>query len=256
VSASVWHPLSGIDYTGRLCITLPAQSGGAIALYVGDSMRLDLEASGDDDTPLTMTHERLVSGPGVSIPPDFWLEDGSPMEAPRYVSYVMIDAAGDHVRSFVLSLGRRAPRVLARLVNFPRDVHAPVCAETLPREAVYFATGWYGQESDAREGHVRWMRAQGAVLLSSADGRASRVRVRVAPPDGETADAETQLSIRVNDVLDLEPFALRAGFQEYELNVPDAAWAPGTNELLFTVSRTRTEGTRTRGLALASLDVR
>jgi hypothetical protein len=146
--------------------------------------------------------------------------------------------------------------VLARLVNFPADARAPVCAETLPRESLYFATGWYGQESDAREGQVRWMRAQGAVLVPSVDGRASRVRVRLAPADGANADGGTQLSVRVNDMLDLAPMTLREGFEEYDLNVPDAAWAPGTNELLFTVSRTRTEGTRTRGLALASLHVR
>jgi hypothetical protein len=59
----------------------------------------------------------------------------------------------------------------------------------------------------------------------------------------------------VNDVLDLTPVTLTPGFRDYEWLVPDAAWVSGTNELLFSVTRTKTDGSRVRGLALASLHV-
>ena len=87
-----------------------------------------------------------------------------------------------------------------------------------------------------------------------ADGREARVYVRVAPAVHE--EGVTTLHVRVNDVLELPPVALAARFAEYELAVPDRAWAIGRNELLFSVSRTREVGTRVRGLALASLHVR
>jgi hypothetical protein len=255
VRSTVWHPLSGIDYTGRLRITLPPQYGGAITMFVGDNLPLDLEASTDKGEPVALNHERFVSGPGVQMPPDFWLDDGSPLDAPRQISRITIDALGERDRAVTLSLGRRAPRVLARLVNYAADVSVAVCATPVPAGATYFASGWYGEERDADEGTIRWMRKHGAVLVGSDDGRTARVRVRVAPRVSPGADREALLHVRVNDVYDAAPRRLADGFADYEWTVPDTAWVPGTNELLFTVSETQVHGTRTLGLALASLHV-
>jgi hypothetical protein len=253
VSANVWHPLSGLDYTGRLQITLPARFGGAIALYVGDSIPLDIEASNERGDPVAINLERLIAGPGVLLPPDFWIHYGSPLDAPRHVSRLLIDASGDRERRIVVALGRRAPRVIARLVGYPPTVRVPVCADPVRAGESYFATGWYGQESEPGIGPVRWMRGQGAALVFSPDGREARVRLRIAPAVAAVGDDVTQLSVRVNDFYELAPITLRARFHDYELVVPDAAWVSGTNELLFTVSRTHTIGSRVRGLALASL---
>jgi hypothetical protein len=251
VTSVVWHPLSGLDYTGRLRIRLPAQFGGAMVLFVGDAAPLDFEASTERGEPVAINHERLVVGPGVGVPPDFWIEDGSPLSAPPFVSRLTIDAAGESDRSISLGLGRRAPRVLARLIGYPATARAPVCAEAIARDEIYFGTGWYGQEHTSDHGAVRWMREHGAVLVTSPHGRGTTLRFRAAPAELEG----TELIVRVNDVHDLATIPLHAGFRDYALVVPDAAWAAGTNELFFTVSRTRKVGTRVRGLALASLHV-
>ena len=68
--------------------------------------------------------------------------------------------------------------------------------------------------------------------------------------------AETTLSLRVNDFVDLTPVTMQPGFADYEWNVPDSAWVPGTNELFFRVSRTVARGRRTLGLAMTSLTAR
>jgi hypothetical protein len=254
VRSCVWHPLSGVDYTGRLRLTLPPQFGGAITLFIGDSIRLDFEASTPDGRPVAIDLERLPSGPGVDVPPDFWLDDGAPWKAPQEISRVTIDARGDRERAVTLSLGRRAPRVLARLIGYPDTVRAPVCAEALGAGEIYFATGWYEPEPDAVAGPIRRMREHGAVLVSSAEGGAARVRARMAPAVGDTP-LQTQLTLRVNDVYEARAVVMRAGFADYEWAVPDAAWVAGTNELLFSVSQTWVSGTRTLGLALESLHV-
>jgi hypothetical protein len=255
VRSTVWHPLSGVEYTGRLRISLPAQFGGAIVLFVGDSIPLDIEAETDEGAPVLMSRERLTAGPGVHVPPDFWLDDHTPWDAPREITQVTIDAAGDRDRVFTLSLGRRAPRVLARLIGYPADVRLPVCAALVRAGETYFATGWYGQEHDVVEGPVRWMREHGAVLVPSSHGRMTRIRARLAPAVTAGVGDQATLGVRVNDVLDVKVGTLRAGFADYEFMVPDAAWVPGTNELLFQVSRTQERGTRRLGLALASLHV-
>jgi hypothetical protein len=132
-------------------------------------------------------------------------------------------------------------------------VRVPVCAEPLGLGETYFATGWYGQEFDGDSGApTRWMRERGAVLMRSADGRGVRIHARISAPD--SADhIDTRLTLRVNDVFETDAQPLRRGFADYEWNVPDAAWVAGTNEVLFSVSRTRFVGTRTLGLALRSL---
>ncbi len=249
VRSTVWHPLSGVDYTGQLRITLPARGGGSIVLFIGDTIPLDVEAETPDGAPIAISRERLRAGPGVDLPPDYWLEDQSPWNAPGEVVRVTADARGDRDEPFVLRLGRRAPRVLARLIGYPRDVAVPVCADPVADGEPYFATGWYGEERTP-DGAVRWMREHGAILVRSAHGSAARVRIRAAP-----AVAETMITLRVNDVLDLAPILVGAGYADYEWSVPDAAWVAGTNELFFSVSRVERRGGRTLGMALASLHV-
>ena len=256
VSTRVWHPLSGLDYTGRLRITLPAQAGGAMLLFVGDAIPLDVEASTEADDPVPLHQERLTAGPGVLVPPDFWLDDGSPEHAPRQITRLQIDAPDLRPQVVTLALGRRAPRVLARLVGYAPTIRVPVCADPLAANEIYYATGWFGQEQHPVAGTVRWMREHGALLLASADGRGVRLRVRAAPAVDPRGMDSTELSVRVNDVWEPAPVPLGAGFHDYQWSVPDHAWVTGTNEVLLRVSRTRANGTRRVGLALASLDVR
>jgi hypothetical protein len=253
VRSTVWHPLSGVEYTGRLRITLPPHPDGAIVLFIGDSVPLDVEAETGRHTPLAISRERIDFAPGVHLPPDFWLEDQAPWNAPPEVVRVSVDARAERELAFVLLLGRRAPRVIARLTGYPPEIAAQVCADSLAAGEHYFATGWYGEEQTAG-GAVRWMGDRGAVLMTSPHGRGTRVRIRAAPAVDDDA-AETMVTLRVNDVFELPAVAMQAGFAEYEWAVPDAAWVAGTNELLFTVSRVERRGTRTLGLALASLDV-
>ena len=251
VRTDVWHPLSGVDYTGRLRAHLPARAGAQLVLFIGDDIPLDVETQAADGRALRMQLQRLPPGPGVHVPPDFWLDDNAPWGAPREITRVTVDANPIRDLDFTVALGRRAPRVLARLIGYPPSARVPICAEAVKDGELYFATGWYGEEH-GDVGMVRWMREHGAVLLSSADGRAVRVRVRAAPAD----EAETTLSLRVNDFVDLASVRMQHGFAEYEWSVPDAAWVPGTNELFFRVSRTVARGTRTLGLAMASLTAR
>jgi hypothetical protein len=59
----------------------------------------------------------------------------------------------------------------------------------------------------------------------------------------------------VNEVFAAPALEMRAGFADYVWEVPDRAWVPGANELLFEVSRTIVSGHRTLGMALASVAV-
>ena len=255
VRSTVWHPLSGVEYTGRLRIQLPAQVGGSVVLFVGDVIPLDLEAETPDGRPIALHLERLPPGPGLHVPPDFWLDDNAPWSAPSEIARVAIDAPGHRDLPFTLSLGRRAPRVIARLVGYPSYTHVAVCAEPVRANETYFATGWYGEEPTS-DGAIRWMREHGAVLLASATGQAAHVHLRAAPAVPGSEGDETTLSLRVNDVFDAPPQRMSVGFADYEWDVPDSAWVAGTNELFFSVSRTFTRGTRTLGLALASVTAR
>jgi hypothetical protein len=255
VRSTVWHPLSGLDYTGRLRIHLPARAHAGIVLFVGDDVPLDLEAETIDGHPVGVHRERLPSGPGVLVPPDYWLDDGAPWNAPPLITRVTIDALPHRDLDVRLGLGRRAPRVLTRLAGYPSDVHAAVCADRLGDAEIYYATGWYGEEPD-EAAPVRWMGEHGAVLLTSADGGGVHIVLDAAPAAPPSDEQPTRLRLRVNGVFDAPAVSMRPGPGRYEWDVPDRAWVPGTNELFFTVSRTLTRGTRTMGLALTSLTVR
>ena len=255
VRSTVWHPLSGLEYTGRLRLHLPALAGGQVVFFIGDSIPLDVDVESFDGRALAFRQQRLPSGPGVHVPPDFWLDDNAPWNAPRAIVRLSVDANPLRGLDVRVSLGRRAPRVLARLVGYTADAQVPVCAERVSDREIYFASGWYGEEN-GDFGPIRWMREHGAVLLPSRDGRAVRVRLRAAPAVTPREDDATTLSLRVNDFVDLTPVRMQRGFADYEWDVPDNAWVPGTNELFFSVSRSVARGTRTLGLALASITAR
>ena len=247
----MWNPLAGVEYTGRIRVDLPARYGGAIVLFIGDAMPLVIDAETIDGDAVLIQRERLRAGLGLQIPPDFWLDDNNPWNAPAHIIRASVDAYPDRDLSLVMSLGRRAPRVLARLIGYPAEVRVPVCSVPVGEDETLFATGWYGQEPVGAS-HGRWMENAGAVLVSSSRGGAVTVRVR-ATAAATTSDDPTRLTLRVNDVFEPPALAMREGVAEYEWNVPDPAWVTGTNELLFSVSRTVRRNARTLGMSLQDL---
>jgi hypothetical protein len=253
VRSSEWHPLSGLEYTGRLDVWLPAAHGGAIVFYIGDAVWLDIEAVLPGGVPLLITRERRDSVLAPDVPPDYWLDDGIPWRAPPRITRVRVEAAADRERAFTLALGRRAPRVVARLSGYPPHVRALVCARPIVPGEVYFATGWYGRERDEIGQPLRWMREHGAVIVSAGRDGPVRVRVRARPAAG--VREPVLLTMTVNEVFAAPALEMRAGFADYVWEVPDRAWVPGANELLFEVSRTIVSGHRTLGMALASVAV-
>jgi hypothetical protein len=270
VRGDFWNPLFGVDYTGRLGIALPPRAGGAIVLFIGDALPLDIEAESSDGTPVPFLIDRLRAGPGLHIPPDLWLESGSPWSSPREVVRARLDALPDRDRVVYVHLGRRAPRVLARLMGYDADARASVCAarlaaraafagddrlEITPARSEYFAMGWYGVETASPEA-VRWMKERGVILIPSARDGGIHISLEAAPAASIGEGAGAMLSLRVNDVFEAPPVAMRHGFARYDWAVPDASWVSGTNEVLFTVSATDMRGGEVHGLALKRAELR
>lgn len=253
VPATSWHPLSGIEYTGGLRMTLPPSPRGSLVLFVGDEdLPLAVVAETLERQPVPIERTHLPPGPGLQVPPDFWLGDSTPWDAPRFITRVAIAPLPLQERTLILWLGRRAPRVLARLEGVDGSTPAIVCAAALPEDKPYFATGWYGEEPTA-EGPVRWMQGQAAVLIAG-DGAAATVRVRAAAAI-EAPEAATWLTLRVNDTVVFPPRRMQKVFADYAWQVPASAWVDGANELFFSVSETSVRDRRTLGLALASLHI-
>lgn len=245
-----WSPLPGLEYTGRLGIQQPPDPDGALVFIIGDAVPLDLDAQDLEALPVPMRIELLRPGPASTAPADYWLGEGNPWSAPGSVVRVTLDALPARPRLVDLRLGRRAPRVLARLREYGDAARARVCAApvaadpafargadlvVLPDTPEYFGTGWYGPElGPPGLGSIRWMKGQGAILVNFARRGTVEVIVRGAPAAG----APATLALTVNDLHALPPTALAAGSAEYRWTVPAAAWLAGTNELLFTLSRT------------------
>jgi len=277
VRADRWSPLPGVEFTGRLEIALPAAPHAAIAFVVADAMHLDLEAQSVSGSPVPVHQERLHAGPAAAIPADLWLESGSPRDLPGELVRATIDASPLAAQRLTLDLGRRAPRVLARLVGYDEAARASVCAAR-PRVPdafsdtdrltiaasmpAYFGAGWLGDELDrSQDGDIRWMGERGAVLVTSARDGDVAIALDAAPASADPADP-LMLTLSVNDVFTALPLAMRAGFSTYEWLVPDKAWLAHTNEVLLTVSRTAwtpAEGghaPRELGLAVRQLELR
>lgn len=275
-----WSPLPGVEYTGRLGLQMAPSLVGKLVLVIGDRIALDIEAAELDDMPVALHREVLRAGPVSGVPVELWSSDGDPTRAPQAVIRLTIAALPVRERLVSLRLGRRAPRVLARLVNYEKDARVRVCAAPLgvddafdtagalvitPDTPEYFGTGWYGREfASPALGSVRWMKSHGAILVPSARRGAVEVVMTGAPnaaggvateagspPRTADADAATMI-LSVNDVFAGDPVALRSGPSTYRWRVPETAWLAATNELTFTVSRsTRLSDRDTRDVAFA-----
>jgi hypothetical protein len=251
VRADAWSPLPAVEYTGALAIVLPASPTGAMAMVVGDDIPLEIGVETPDGASVAVARERLDGhgGMAAATPADYWLEAGTPHDAPRLVQSLTLDALPETDRILRVRLGRRAPRVLARLRDYPERARADVCALPVDAEAAfvdgqttfvltpvaapYFATGWSEAMDLPGSGLVRWMGVHGALLIPSA--RRSSVRATLDAHHTNKAGA-TDVSLRVNDTFDLPPLQLRAGAQRYEWMIPASTWVAGTNELLLRVS--------------------
>jgi hypothetical protein len=262
-----WNLLPGVEFTGRISIQVPAGRNSAVTLVLGDSLPLTIEAETATGTPLPMT---TAAVPPPEAPVDFWIEYGSPWLAPRYILKVTLDARDDRAQAVIVNLGRRAPRVLARLTGYPDEVRGRICAaqvdaapafaagnvlQIAPADAAYFASGWHGLETQPPSGRVRWMSDYGVMLVPSSRDGAIRVHLQ-AMPAAAGEDDVTMVMLKVNDVFASAPVVMAAGTAAYEWMVPAIAWVAGTNELMFSVSHTSPSGRRdgrTPGLALREL---
>ncbi len=254
VGSKAWSPLPGVEFTGRLAIKLPPGTLGRMLLVIGDEVPLDVAVESADGEAAHVNRESLEVGRGASgPPPDYWLEDGTPWDAPHEVQRLTLDAFPNGERMLSVRLGRRAPRVLARLSGYADHVKADVCAADLgvpdafepthqsvtiePLLSEYFGTGWSGVETDAEQGtYVRSMDEHAAILIPSATRSAMHVRLRARRGDAVLDDTAPSLMLRVNGIYELAPQPLRTGTANYDWDVPERVWVKGTNELLFSVA--------------------
>jgi hypothetical protein len=262
VGTRAWSPLPGLEFTGRLGVHVPAGEG-SLVFVIGDAVPLDLVADTADGSPVLIRTERLRAGAFTQAPPAYWIEQGDPWSAPREIVRVTVDAFADRDRRFSLRLGRRAPRVIARVRDAPDAAHATLCAipvaapafadtttfELTAAAAPYFGTGWYGVERLAT-GAARWMRDRAAILIPFA--RRGRVTLRLSASFAIAGAASPgALALTVNDTFVAAPVPLQPGLGAYEWVVPEHAWVIGTNELLFGVPRTSRAAGDSRDLGLA-----
>lgn len=267
VRADRWSQLPGLEYTGRLGLDLPARLGGELQLVVGDALALPLRATTADGRPVPLEMEPLLSGPGAAAPPpDYWMDGSLPEDAPPWMRRVHL-AADPLVRSLVsLEMGRRAPRVIARLSGYDDEARGRICAAPLgslrlmrPGEQPIaltdesaFGAGWYGREGRGDQ-MFRWAEPDAVVLVRSAVRGPVTVALDAEPAAVPGPDTAVTVSLRVNGV-DLESKPMTAGRVRYTWEVPAATWIAGTNELWWQTSRavrpSDTGGGDTRSLAL------
>lgn len=267
-----WSLLPGLEYTGRLGIQIPPSLVGELRLIVGDMLPLRVRASFAHGEPFPMTVESLLAGTGVSTPPpDYWFERGVPERDNENVALLRLEPHPAATRLLSLHLGRRAPRVLARLDGVNAAARARICAAPIGEALVrgdeesevvvpltseaYFGTGWYGLEGRGAD-RFRWMNRDGVVLIPAAARSAVRVALVAASgtvPAGGTESGQT-LTLHVNGV-EFDTVPTNGQMQRYEWDVPATVWLAGTNELWFHTSRAvrpaDTGGEDTRRLAMA-----
>jgi hypothetical protein len=254
VRADRWSQLPGLEYTGRLGLQVPPQLGAEMQLIVGDALPLQLEVATPDGRDVPVRTDALMAGPGSETPPaDYWLDGGLPENGPPMIKRVHVPASPARTELVSVRLGRRAPRVLARLVGYDSAARGRVCAAPGGRTMLFgddrreeaaslendevFGTGWYGDEGRGPE-LFRWASTDAVVLLSSA----LRTDVTVTM-DAEAAagvgrsDAEVpRLTLRVNGV-DVGTQPMEQGKHPYKWNVPAGVWLAGPNELWWHTSR-------------------
>jgi hypothetical protein len=260
-----WSQLPGVEYTGRLGIELPGRLGAELQLVIGDALALPVRASTPEGRPVPLRLDPLMSGPGAAAPPpDYWMDGSVPEDAPPWMRRVHLGA--DPLRSSTVSLelGRRAPRVLARLAGYDDDARARVCAAPLGverlrqagtealslAEEALFGTGWYGLEGRAPD-HFRWADSDAVMLVRSAARAEVVVGLQAAPAAAPAP--EITVGLRVNGI-ELDSRVMREGRTDYAWRVPAGVWLAGTNELWWHTSRAvrpaDTGGPDKRSLAL------
>jgi hypothetical protein len=272
VRADRWSHLPGVEYTGRLGLQVPHALTGELQLIVGDQLPLHLRAETPDGRGMPVVVDGLLTGPGSDAPPaDYWLDGGLPEDGPRLIKRVHVPAQAARATLMSLWLGRRAPRVLARLIGFDDTARGRVCAAISDGPALFeedlreirvpleddavFGTGWYGVEGPRGES-FRWADRDAVVLLRSLVRTSVDVTIEAeAAHQGERAFASGPaiVTLRVNGI-DITSQRLRGGMQRYEWRVPAGVWLAGTNELWWhtthAVRPADTGGTDTRTLAL------
>jgi hypothetical protein len=273
VSTDRWSQLPGLEYTGRLGLVIPPHVSGALLLVAGDTLPLAVRATTPDGADRVLDARPLSSGPGASPPPaDYWI-DGTLDEAAQH-AMERLRFAADPLRTQLVSvaLGRRAPKVIARLAGYGGEARGRVCAA--PVGATYFdsgseavlpldadanlASGWYGLEGRGAD-RFRWAAPDAFVLMRSArraDVLVTLVTGAARPTDG---DGETTVTLRVNGV-DAGSRVLRQGEERLTWPAPAGVWVEGTNELWWHTSRvvrpSDRGGADTRVLALRVKEIR
>lgn len=261
-----WSQLPGLEYTGRLGLELPGRLGGELRLVIGDALPLPVRAATPEGRPVPLTMDPLLSGPGASAPPaDYWMDGSVPEASPPWMRRVHVPADPLSRSMVSIELGRRAPRVIARLVGYEPEARGRICAAPLGplrlaehgdapialADESAFGTGWYGREGRG-EATFRWAQPEAIVLVRSAVRDTVTVTLD-AEPAAPVADGGTTVSLLVNGV-ELESRPMSAGRARYTWTAPAGVWLAGTNELWWRTSRAvrpaDTGGGDTRSLAL------
>jgi len=286
VRADRWSQLPGVEYTGRLGIELPSGLGGEMHLIVGDSLPLQIRVESADGGEIPVLTEPLLAGPGVSAPPpDYWFDGGLPEDGPHVIRRVRLPSHPTRASLVAVHLGRRAPRVIARLVGVTDEARGRICAAPVGREPLLaaagiaseridpgdrqvFGTGWYGVEQQGTQ-RFRWAGQDAVVLLPSLgrmdvevtlDADTPAVTGRLESADGagtrwagRQADDAVTVTLRANGI-EVGARPMSPGQRHYAWQVPARAWLEGTNELWWHVSRAvrpaDSAGTDARDLAM------
>ena len=262
-----WSQLPGLEYTGRLGLELPGRLGGELQLVVGDALALPVRATTPEGRPVPLKMEPLLSGPGASAPPaDYWIDGSVPEASPSWMRrvHVMADPLSRSILS--LELGRRGPRVIARLLGYEPEARARVCAAPLgplrltgPGEEPIalsddspFGAGWYGREGQGDEA-FRWAAPDAVLLVRTAVRATVNVTLDSEAAAARGPDGGTSVSLRVNGI-DVGSRVMAGGRERSTWPVPAGVWLEGTNELWWHTSRAvrpaDTGGADTRSLAL------
>ncbi|MGE0040581.1 MAG: hypothetical protein AB7H88_12680 [Vicinamibacterales bacterium] len=245
ILADRWSPLPGLEYTGRLGVEVPPGSH-AMALLVGDTLPVRVRATLPDGQPVPLPGEPLTGGPGTGqAPPDYWLEDGDPLGVPQRVTRFTIPADPLHPRLLAIDLGRRAPRVLARMTG--PGATGRVCAAPLAGDPWFapaapprvdlplgdlriFGTGWFGVAGGGPSAGARLAGEAAAVLVPLADAADTAVTLVAAP----AAAGLARVALEVNGVPQAA-WWMDDAWGDYTWRVPARTWVEGTNELVFRV---------------------